>query len=950
MRIFRLQAWWVLLTFMLTTTAQAGVTPTLQKAIRAATFEVVRKKPERDPLQYEKPLPFELLPYTERADAYESIGTAFSLGNNTYVTAAHVLIVGVNSQFGVPALRSSDGVIHTIDKITKFSQSQDFAIFSLAKDPMPVGFEINTAPQIDDPVLAVGNALGDGIVIRDGLFTSETREDQDGRWKWIRFSAAASPGNSGGPLLDATGRVIGIVIGKSPNENLNYSLPIKQALDAVNGKATFDQRLVSAFPVLRNTRTYAYQDEFKLPLSWAEFASRYEALITRHSEQARTELLNANRERIFPNGPGTESLLFNVKPNYMPRLISQQADNTWAAVQPYYESAELPDDGYVRVGSITDGYLSMVRLHRSNDAHDDSLYSDSKAFMDMVLKGLNLTRSIGADKVRVTSLGVALGETTFTDGYGRKWQQCIWPIPFMDAYVVGMLLPTPDGYTALLQYTPSPLLEFTKSQTAVLADFIDVSYWGTIAQWQSFLTLKNLLPLGLNKLKLASGANLSITSQRFSLMVPSSVLPVEPHSELGIAMGFIREPDRVLLDPTGLWLYRDAQQKSYIELWRQALPPPSAKLELRNQFTDLRGRRSPYDTQSSRETGDTYSVSSAVDAPGKSPGNISADLVYALTLALQGHSNDVALLSKQGVLLNSVRVLEHGAIEEAAKPGGAVDLTRESNNKYDQKKQELLELVEPISAMVGKDSRGRTFADDVKDFVLPAMKVAFASRSQNETAEFEQRARSVFEYWQVVRRLTSHREVWPTFLANNHLPADTGHAPEIKTMEAKLSSVLQETPTAMWATQANALTRAYMQERAALFAKLKPSMTATFLSRQSACPTASTNASSTGKIAFAPNAEPLPDNYPAISLERGEEGLVLLNIQVNESGCATGASIIGSSGFKALDDAALELYESMRFLPARRDGKPFADSATLPVRYIFENRHSNFPSFTDMLP
>ena len=82
----------------------------------------------------------------------------------------------------------------------------------------------------------MGNALGEGIVIRDGLFTSETPEAQDGRWKWIRFSAAASPGNSGGPLCDASGRVIGIVIGKSPNENLNYSLPISLVLDAEESK------------------------------------------------------------------------------------------------------------------------------------------------------------------------------------------------------------------------------------------------------------------------------------------------------------------------------------------------------------------------------------------------------------------------------------------------------------------------------------------------------------------------------------------------------------------------------------------------------------------------------------------------------------------------------------------------------------------------------------------
>jgi hypothetical protein len=40
--------------------AGAGVTPELQHAIRDATFEVVMKKPEKDPVTYEKALPIDM--------------------------------------------------------------------------------------------------------------------------------------------------------------------------------------------------------------------------------------------------------------------------------------------------------------------------------------------------------------------------------------------------------------------------------------------------------------------------------------------------------------------------------------------------------------------------------------------------------------------------------------------------------------------------------------------------------------------------------------------------------------------------------------------------------------------------------------------------------------------------------------------------------------------------
>jgi len=89
--------------------SHAALALELQPGIRAATFEVVLKKPVADPLTYEKALPFDLMPFIERNDEYRSIGTAFGLGQNRYVSAAHVFALAIDSQFGAPALRSASG-------------------------------------------------------------------------------------------------------------------------------------------------------------------------------------------------------------------------------------------------------------------------------------------------------------------------------------------------------------------------------------------------------------------------------------------------------------------------------------------------------------------------------------------------------------------------------------------------------------------------------------------------------------------------------------------------------------------------------------------------------------------------------------------------------------------------------------------------------------------------
>jgi len=155
----------LVIAFTFSSGASGTTTPEVQQALRSATFEVVMKKPEKDPLTYEKPLPLELLPYLERTDEYRSIGTAFSLGNNTYVTAGHVLSAGINSQFGAPSLRDADGKVFAIDRIIKYSVHEDFAMFSVVGDPAPKGLAINRTPVVNSVVSAVGNALGEGVVV-----------------------------------------------------------------------------------------------------------------------------------------------------------------------------------------------------------------------------------------------------------------------------------------------------------------------------------------------------------------------------------------------------------------------------------------------------------------------------------------------------------------------------------------------------------------------------------------------------------------------------------------------------------------------------------------------------------------------------------------------------------------------------------------------------------------
>ena len=419
-----------------------------QQRIRAATFEVVMLKPVDDPASYEKPLPLDLQPYQVRTDKYFSVGTAFAIGEHRFVTAAHVLGLGIDSQWGAPALRDGAGKIYPVAKVLRYSTNQDFAMFTVEDEPAVQPYDIGPRPALNETVYAVGNALGEGVVIRDGAYTSDTPEERDGKWKWLRFSAAASPGNSGGPLLDKDGKVIGVVLRKSPNENLNYALSMEDLLAAKDNTAVFDTRATYQLDVFDYKQTESLHKEVPLPLSFVDFSRAANAIWDGFNAQLLHDLLAANVGNIFPRGEGSTELLHTLQIGDAPGLVSKGQDGTWSVQHATLGGrADLGHNGYVALGRTST--LAIMKIRRPDDVPAAKFYADSQMFMDMVMKAVPMHRSVGPENIRMTSLGKAHDETVFTDAWGRKWQLRQWWLPYQDSVLLTMALPVPQGYVVL---------------------------------------------------------------------------------------------------------------------------------------------------------------------------------------------------------------------------------------------------------------------------------------------------------------------------------------------------------------------------------------------------------------------------------------------------------------------------------------------------------------------
>ena len=89
--------------------------------------------------------------------------------------------------------------------------------------------------KLGEPVIAIGNALGYGQSVTNGIVSALNREitlEDGSTGTFIQTNAAINPGNSGGALLNINGEVVGInsnKIGGSTIEGMGYAIPISKA-------------------------------------------------------------------------------------------------------------------------------------------------------------------------------------------------------------------------------------------------------------------------------------------------------------------------------------------------------------------------------------------------------------------------------------------------------------------------------------------------------------------------------------------------------------------------------------------------------------------------------------------------------------------------------------------------------------------------------------------------
>ncbi len=143
--------------------------------------------------------------------------------NNHVIADAENIIVRVNGDKEFKA------------KVIGADPLSDIAVLQLKTKEIfvPVSFGNSDKARIGDWVIAIGNPFGLGGTVTSGIISARNRSIGLSRYEdYIQTDASINSGNSGGPLFDMNGDVIGIntaILGRNGSIGIGFSIPSNSA-------------------------------------------------------------------------------------------------------------------------------------------------------------------------------------------------------------------------------------------------------------------------------------------------------------------------------------------------------------------------------------------------------------------------------------------------------------------------------------------------------------------------------------------------------------------------------------------------------------------------------------------------------------------------------------------------------------------------------------------------
>ncbi|WP_440676565.1 Do family serine endopeptidase [Candidatus Pelagibacter sp. HIMB1593] len=197
--------------------------------------------------------PFQFPPGSPFEDMFKEFGTpqerkSAALGSGFIIDEKGVVVTNNH------VIQDADDIIVRVNgdqeykaKVLGADPLMDIAVLQLDTEDKfkPVGFGDSDKARIGDWVLAIGNPFGLGGTVTAGIISARNRSIGLSRYEdFIQTDASINSGNSGGPLFDMNGNVIGIntaILGRNGSIGIGFSIPSNSAQQVIKQLIEFGE-------------------------------------------------------------------------------------------------------------------------------------------------------------------------------------------------------------------------------------------------------------------------------------------------------------------------------------------------------------------------------------------------------------------------------------------------------------------------------------------------------------------------------------------------------------------------------------------------------------------------------------------------------------------------------------------------------------------------------------
>jgi len=187
------------------------------------------------------PFPFQFPPGSPFEDMFKEFGTpqerkSSALGSGFIIDEKGIVVTNNH------VIQNAEDIIVRVNGDKDYKATvigadplSDIAVLQLeTKDKFtPVSFGDSDKARIGDWVIAIGNPFGLGGTVTSGIISARNRSIGLSRYEdYIQTDASINSGNSGGPLFDMNGDVIGIntaILGRNGSIGIGFSIPANDA-------------------------------------------------------------------------------------------------------------------------------------------------------------------------------------------------------------------------------------------------------------------------------------------------------------------------------------------------------------------------------------------------------------------------------------------------------------------------------------------------------------------------------------------------------------------------------------------------------------------------------------------------------------------------------------------------------------------------------------------------